>query len=196
MLFFLMNISYAAIYMHVDENGNTVYSDTNESPNSKVVVLPASGGASSAVSTPGSTGISTPIMPAASGLADDEGSQNDYTTFTITSPNDNETIQNPVTISVKFDIKPSLQSGDKVQLMVDNKPAGEAVAGTSGILPWIERGSHQVSAVIIDANQKVIKSSNTITIYIQRVGVNSPARQQSLYQKKDDKNSKPANKLS
>jgi hypothetical protein len=89
-----------------------------------------------------------------------------------------------------------LQSGDKVQLMVDNKPAGEAVAGTSGILPWIERGAHQVSAVIIDANQKVIKSSNSITIYIQRAGMNSPARQQSMYQKKDDHKMLAMNKTS
>lgn len=193
----MMGVSQAAIYMHVDENGNTVYSDTNENPKAKMVVMPASGESSSAVSAPRSLGISSPMkLDAAESAVDDDSVQNDYTTFTIVSPKDNETLPNPVTISVNFDIKPTLQNGDKVQLMVDNKPAGEAVAGTSGILPWIERGAHQVSAVIIDSNQKVIKSSNSITIYIQRSGVNSPARQQSMLQKKDDHKMLPISKAS
>lgn len=41
----------------------------------------------------------------------------------------------------------------------------------------LERGSHQIVAVILDESQKMIKGSNTVSIFVHQATLNSPARQ-------------------
>lgn len=163
--------------MHVDQNGTTVYSDTPESANASVVKLPKA-------TTVESSGLPLPMQPEfpssqSDKNADISSNREDYTNFTILSPRNNENIQNQVTVPVRVEIKPDLQKGDRLQLFLDNKPIGDAITQTTLIMPWVERGEHQLSVAVIDKNSKIIKNTDSITIFIHRVTTNTPTRQQS-----------------
>ena len=168
-----LNVCYGAIYMHVDKNGTTVYSDTPESADASVVNIPKSMQIES-------SGVPLPSQSVLPSLQSDKNADTDgYTIFTILSPKNNENVQNQVTVPVSIEIKPALRKGDKLQLFLDNKPIGDPVTQTTLMLPWVERGEHQLSVAVIDKDSKVIKNTDSITIFIHRVTTNSPARQQS-----------------
>lgn len=171
-LFFIINISHAAIYSYTDNDGNILYSDSPNQSDAKIIVMPKAGQDESSVVSSSSSLPSSPLDSVMPIVAE----QHAYTDFQIISPKNNETIQNADVIQVNVDVKPTLNDGDKVQLMLDNKPVGSAVAGTSLSFSLADRGTHQLSAVILDANQQVVKSTTSITIYIHRVTINSPAR--------------------
>lgn len=96
-----------------------------------------------------------------------------YTTFSIISPSDQETIQNQPVITVRFQIDPELQSSDSIQVYLDGNPVGAPSNAKEINLPLVERGTHQVSAKLLDGNNNVLKESNSITIYVHRASANS-----------------------
>lgn len=168
--------TFAAIYMYKDRRGNTVYSDT---PNAKseVVNLPDATPAASSTTTTTTT-TTTQAKSDQSNVAPEVLNppiivqtgevRKDYTTFMIVNPKDQETIQNQPIISVSIDLKPELQKGDRVQVLLDSKPFGEPVASTDLQLSLVDRGTHQLSAVIIDTNGTIVKQTPSITIYVHR----------------------------
>ena len=172
------NFSYAAVYMS-QENGTTTYSDAPLS-NSQEIDIP---NVSSTVSTkPISSSTSTPTTP--EGLENlppiqpDKPGKLPYTELTIVSPKDQETFQNQPSIPIRLKVTPQLQANDKIQLLVDGNLWGEARSSTNFSLTEISRGVHSVSAVLLGEDQKVILTSNQISIFVQRSNLNSPARQQ------------------
>jgi hypothetical protein len=90
-----------------------------------------------------------------------------YTSFSIISPADQETIQNQPDVTVSLKVEPALQGSDKIQVYVDGKAWGEPQAATTISLGRLDRGTHQLSAAIVDANHKVVKQSNSVTAYFQ-----------------------------
>jgi hypothetical protein len=170
-LFFSMNC-YATIYTQTDKAGNIIYSDTPLSNQAKIVDMPEATNTISApppkevVKTEEIQETISPIIVAPS-----------YTQFLISSPKDQETIQNQPTFIVSMQVEPSLKKGDKVQVIVDGKPWGKPAASNQLEVAEIERGSHQLSAVIMDENNQVLKQSNIITIFVHRNSiVTSPTR--------------------
>lgn len=99
-----------------------------------------------------------------------------YTTFMITSPKDEQTFQNQPSIPVNIVIQPELKKGDRILLMMDNKPYGTPVSTTELSLQMVERGTHQIAAVVMNERQQILKQSNTVTIFVHRSNLNSPAR--------------------
>ena len=165
------NFVLADIYMQQDAHGNVTYSDT-PLPNGKKIEVSETN-TSSELNTP-STVTATEIQAVKANPAN----QNDlsYQTFLILSPKDQETFQNQPIIPVTVSIAPQLKKGHKVQIYLDGQPYGDALAAKNFELHEIERGIHQLAAVLLDANNKIIKESNTITIYVHRASVNSPTR--------------------
>lgn len=92
-----------------------------------------------------------------------------YSTFTLIAPKNAQSFYNAPQIPVKFALKPKLRKGDKIQLLLDNKPYGKPTS--SMLLKNIPRGTHQLSAQIISPKHIVLKTSNTVTIYVHRTFV-------------------------
>ncbi len=50
--------------------------------------------------------------------------------------------------------------------MIDGKPFRAATTDLNPFLTHVDRGLHQLSAILLDTNQGIIKQSNALTIYI------------------------------
>jgi hypothetical protein len=162
-LLFFCFISFAqaaTIYKQIDEKGNITYSDT-PLKNSKVIIVPDQ---SSTRSSPKSKTVSTPTTSTPTQPNEQHLS---YKTFDIISPTDQQTFQNQRQIPVQINIEPDLQPGDKIQLYLDGNPYASPEARTTLELNELDRGSHTITAVIFDKNHSILKSSKTITVFIQ-----------------------------
>jgi hypothetical protein len=164
MLLLSLNTAQAAIYMQKDQNGSTTYSDTPSGSNSTPVDLP-----DQTVTEP-----PVPVTPALSSVSGEN--LTNYTTFHIVSPADQASIQNQVVIPVQIALKPDLQPGDTIQIWVDGKPASNPSTSTTISLENVIRGTHQITAMILDKNHKVKQEGDTVTIFFHRAGTQSPAR--------------------
>lgn len=188
-LIFVCTLASAAIYKQLDQSGQVVFSDTPINPNATVIQpSPLEGYTTTETiktitTTVPKNAVKTPAKAIDQQDADKtilkEIEQIPYKTFLIVSPKDQETIQNqPVSIPVDIVVEPKLAQDNKIQLYLDGKPAGPPAATTHFELPNVERNIHQVHAEIIDGNQRSIKQSNNITIYVHRASVNFPNRPQ------------------
>lgn len=154
---------FAAIYLQKDKDGNTIYSDTPLTNNLKQVNIPATDRVPAQQLPPQQN--TPPTLP-------EKITNKPYTTFLITSPRDQETIQNQPVISVSVKLEPELQQGDKIQLYLDGKAFGEATESTQFTLDHIDRGIHQIYTAIVDSSQKIVKKSAGITIFVHYASVN------------------------
>ena len=180
-LFFSLACQADTIYKQTDAQGNITYTDTPQK-DAQTIIVPAESPPTITSSTPASS--PPPTMPAAPGgspaslaqpgatetaiptaIMDD--TRTPYTSFSLVSPVDQQTFQNQRLIPVEVSMVPALQLGDKVQLNVDGNPYGALVAGTQLTIGQLDRGSHTVSAALFSKDNVILKSTNTITIYVQ-----------------------------
>ena len=169
LLFFITLNGYAQVYEQQDQQGNTTYSDLPLQASKEVSAQSSSTNTSTITST--NTTSSLPIKKLTV-----ENKNHLYNTFSITTPKNQETIQNQPLIPVKLKLDPKLQEGDRIQLMLDGKPWGNPEANNEINMSLVDRGTHQLSAVIFDKNQTVIKQSETITIYVHHASkLNKPS---------------------
>ena len=101
-----------------------------------------------------------------------------YTKFIMLSPLNQATIQNQPTISVELGIDPPLQKGDMIQIYLDGRMWG--APGNSPYFEFLapERGTHQISAKLIDEKGAVLKetSSNTVFIHQAHIPTSPPVK--------------------
>jgi hypothetical protein len=171
---FAVTVCFADVYMKVDQFGNITYSDA-PLHDGKKIEIPSINTSEATVSE--NTNTPSAVNPT---VASHENIIAPYTEFSIISPKNGETIQNQITVPVQVNLKPELKTGDKVQLILDGKVTGEPLASTQLQLGLVERGMHQLYAVIIDSSQKVLQKADAITIYVHRANLNSsPAAKQN-----------------
>lgn len=166
---FFSCVIYADVYRSVNSDGVVTYSDQPHAQ-SETVTLPA---ANIAVQ-PTQTVTESP----ATEQTEKKDKKITYTTFEIASPADQETIFNAPEISVSVKIDPALQIGDKIQFYFDGHPAGEPTTHTSTTLTEsLVRGSHAISAGIIDASGNEISKTPIITVFLHYTSIlNQPGR--------------------
>jgi len=154
--------AHAEIYKTVDANGNVTYTD-KPSDNAIPVTIPKT-------NTVPST--SAPTTPANQTTTTDttmnDPTKKPYTKFEISSPVDQESIQNQPILNVKLAVSPNLQDNDVIQIYVDGGPAGNALHQTSFALTIPNRGTHILSATLFDKDMKLLMRSNSITIYVHQ----------------------------
>jgi hypothetical protein len=151
----------AQVYKSVDENGNTVYSDTP----------PANGSSSEKVQV-GTTNISPPPRqvdrpaPVVKQKTIEVG-------VDITSPAHDTAIAIGFAgnFSVTAAVNPPLGYGNSAQLLIDGAAIGPAQAHTSWALSNIFRGSHILTVVISNAAGKKLAESPPITVHVLRANV-------------------------
>lgn len=156
---FTLEFLHAEIYVWIDENGNKVYGDEpKKSDRAKPVELEP---------------LTVLEFPQGSNdvLDDDEplNTNNPYTALTITSPVADETIRdNAGSISVSLSIEPSLVEGHKIQLYLDGSPNQNPQASMSFTLSNVDRGTHTVSASVIDESGKSLMQTQGVSFHLHR----------------------------
>jgi hypothetical protein len=95
-----------------------------------------------------------------------------YSEVTIVNPQADETIwDNEGGLAVRARVEPGLQSGlgHKLQFLLDGQPAGAAEDSVSMTLTEIERGSHSLSAIVVDGDGKQLARAPSINFHIKKV---------------------------
>lgn len=188
-LLFCVNAS-ADIFKWTDQKGNVHFADTPH-PGATQVIIPAAqtqdptppssaapvtSNISNATATPTSdvSNSSTASSPANTATKTSTDVAHAYQKLDMTAPLDQASIFNgPGSFTVTVTSVPSLISGDKVQVLLDGKLAGES-ASNSVTLATVDRGTHQVQAQIVSKDNKVLMSSKMITVFVHRPSALNP----------------------
>lgn len=103
-----------------------------------------------------------------------------YRRFAVASPADESTIRdNQGNISMRVELDPPLQTdfGHRLQFVVDGMDQGEPVTSPAVTFQNLDRGSHRLSARIIDASGATIETTPPVTVFLHRASVLFPGRQ-------------------
>ena len=159
LIFFSSNV-FAEIYKTRNPDGSITYTDV-ESPNSSVITPPK------LISTPGYKPKHAPDKQ----TEDDKNKPLPYRIFSLSAPtNQSVVIDNNGKIAVSLTIKPALQTSFKhsISLLLDGKPIKTGLKSLTTELQNIDRGSHTLSAQIIDRNKKVLKTCAPVVFHMKR----------------------------
>jgi hypothetical protein len=178
----IASTAFAAIFVNQEKDGSVEYTDTPSANSSLAEVPPVNtvGPQSPAKSeeAPPLTGNVSTVVSGPAGDVAAVSAPGSYKIFEIKSPANESTIQNQPTIPVEFKIEPNMLPGDKIQMYLDGKPAGTPAGTPYQELGIVERGTHTISASIINGQGQVIKTASQITIYVHRnSSITSPAMQ-------------------
>jgi len=175
LMLFIMT-AHATVYMRTDANGNVGYSDVPGSGAQEIT--PTAGSTVSSVPsklpTPSPSELTTPVEKKSASVIPAVTEKKPYTIFLIEKPKDQETMQNQSVITVLLKVEPDLDAADSVQLILDDHPYGVASKSTNLELVDVDRGTHRLYAVLLDARNTVLKRSNEITIFVHRTSVIKP----------------------
>jgi len=149
----------AEIYRWTNPDGRVVYSDRPQSADAEAVQLPPL-----QTYTPQALPSSGSAGNASAGKQQDAG----YKELAVTSPaNDVVLRDNGGTVSVQVKIDPPLRRGHRIEIVLDGKPVGRG-AGTSVSLANVDRGTHSVSAVVVDGDGKTLVQASAVTFHLKR----------------------------
>jgi hypothetical protein len=166
----------AGVYTYQDSAGAVVFTDSPETPNAqrltsdeigKPMVVPSPQRASSDATDDNSAGPDNRRRMRNQAGAMQAGNAA-YKNLAIISPQDKETIQNQPVIPVSVTTDPVLQKGDSVQIYLDGKPWGPAKPQTQFTFTQPDRGTHTLSAVILNSSQQILLQTQPITVYIHQ----------------------------
>ncbi len=147
----------AAVYKTVDKDGNVSYSDSPSKSAEELDLPPVP-----VINISPSPQLNlTPKQEIKQG-------QWTYTQLAIKKPQSNATIRNNAgNISVELLIDPPLRESDTILLKSNGKEVSRGRSNTLAITQ-MNRGSHALQAIIINANGETLSSSETITFHLQR----------------------------
>ncbi|MGB0359961.1 MAG: DUF4124 domain-containing protein [Endozoicomonas sp.] len=150
----------AAIYKTVDETGNIVFTDNAPTDQSveEVKLRPL-------IPIPATQSIRQTPPPRS-----DKEAFKGYVKLEFIEPSPRATIHNQSHFNVRISLSPDLQSGHRVRLLLNGKRIGELTEQFNFTVSNVERGSQELTAEILDAKSKVLKSTNN-TVYVHRAMV-------------------------
>jgi hypothetical protein len=151
----------ATVYKWVDEKGVTHYSDQPH-PNAQTVDVKSAQTFQSSGAAPASTsGASNPsqALPA-------------YRLCEMYRPENDEVFLNTDTVVAKVRLDPRLRDGDRLAIGLDGKRV--QTGGATEATLKVERGTHQLIAVIEDSAGKAVCTSATITFHVRQPSVQAP----------------------
>ncbi len=157
----------ADVYKTINADGEVVFSDR-----------PGQG--AERVELPGLTTYKPPPVTkrtprsAATAAGDDAGQ---YSSLKVSSPEDEATIwDNEGIISLSLEIDPELQTdtGHRIQYYLDGKPDGEAETSLTYTYRDVDRGTHTVSAAVVDVEGNALISSSPVTVHLHKASILHP----------------------
>ncbi len=140
------------VYKSVDENGNIIFTDkpSKDAEEIKLQELQTIKNPNPAKYTP------RPEQPK---------QEASYKTFLVSNPADGAGLRsNSGNVSISLSLQPPLRSGHKIIITMDGKEVSKG-STTSVSLQNLDRGSHNITASVIDGNGKqMISTSSSFSI--------------------------------
>lgn len=162
----------AGIYRYTDDQGRTVFTDQPPEHRAAERVEPSPLNLISPPSPP-PAGQRTTDAPAIDG----DAFAGRYTRLEILNLPDGQALRaNDGAFDVQVALEPALAPGHSLRLLVDGVPHGPTVSDTLLPARQIERGTHSLVVQVLDAGGLPLQQSDAVTITVQRISVNSPAR--------------------
>ena len=165
----LVNIAAAKVFKHVDKDGNITYTDVPTSTTDKTVQQ-----------TPMTTYKPVPAPTTDTGTDKDNKQEpkavTNYDALNITSPADKAVIRaNSGTITVEIQSLPGLNTdaGHQFVILIDGQ-AQQTSQANSITVNNLDRGTHSLSAQILDKDNNVLVSSTPVQINILRASIQNP----------------------
>ena len=155
----VVGAAQAEVYRWTDAEGNTIYSDTPHEGAEKVEL-----GETSVV--PAYRG-----KRAASGRAPAAAARHAYQSAVIASPAHEATLRNVQDVIVSIAIQPPLQGSDRLQLLVDGAPYGAPGRATQVTVTNVERGEHQLQAVVVGGDGAQLLRSPLSVFFVHKQSV-------------------------
>ncbi len=152
----------ADVYTYVDGQGNRVFTDQPHK-NARRVDIPPSN--STTGTPPKRTVQSSPAMPKYKAMFR-------YELLRVLVPEPDATVRStPGDMIVTVTSDPALQSGHNYQLLIDGAPT--AAPGRSPVfaLQNIDRGTHQLSVLILDEKGRVLERTPNQPFHMQRISL-------------------------
>lgn len=156
--------SFGSIYKTIDEDGNVVFTDIAPPDSRETVEL-----SNSTSYTPPAISANPPPDTQPSGTpATSTRSEIVYQSVMINSPANDEAVRdNAGNITISVAVNPSLAPGHSIALVVDGKRVGTSLSGQFP-LRNVDRGTHTLSAQVLDENQIILKQSSDQTFHMLR----------------------------
>lgn len=167
----LSSSCFANVYQQIDNNGNVTYTDEGARQNTNDITSTTQS-QSSNISSSRSTSTATPTSSAVNTeVTTSTMPVKPHTVFDIDSPKNGETLYNQPVISVDIKIEPKLYEGETIQVLLDGKPTSAPQSSTHFEITYLDRGTHQLSALLFNKNKIMIKQTGNITIYVHRTSI-------------------------
>lgn len=154
----------AQIYKYTDAKGNTVF--TNQPPE---------GGRAQPVELPPTNTVESQ-KPASAPEKAQEDPEGRYTVLQLVNlPTDEALRSNNGSFTVSVALEPRLRPGHSLRLLMDGQPYGQPTNIPYFQITEAARGEHTLVAEVI-AQGRSLQQSAPVTVTVQRISVNSPAR--------------------
>jgi len=158
--------AHSEMYKWVDKDGNTHYSDIQPFKNASEHISPD-------INTTPAVNVPEPQ------ITEEDSNTKDtvYKIFKVASPADDATIRdNQGNFSIGLEIQPALNTsqGHYINVLLDNKVTHNKLSNLSAQFNNIDRGTHQISAIIKNKQGKTILSSKSVTIHLHRKSILNP----------------------
>lgn len=153
----------AEVFTYVDAQGNRVFTDQPRSGNAKSVPLATSN------RMPANPTAAAPIRTA---NKSEELPLFHYDMLRVLVPEPDATIRSSAgELIVSITSEPGLQPGHRYRLLLDGQPTGEP--GVSPVFPLsnIDRGSHNLSAEILDAEGRTVERTANQPFHMLRISL-------------------------
>jgi hypothetical protein len=148
LVFFFSCLNADTVYKTVDENGNVIFTDkpSEEAEEVKIQKL------ENTIGNPNPAKY-RPSMPKS------ENDSTSYKSFSVSSPENGAGIRsNNGNVSISLSLEPGLNPGHKILVSMDGEQIGSGLAVS---LQNVDRGTHSISAKVVDGNGKVLISTSS-----------------------------------
>lgn len=153
----------AQIYKYTDANGHTVF--TNQPPE---------GGKVETVELPPTNTVEAQKPVAPPPVTPEKKASAAYEQLSLELPDEEALRANNGTFSVPVRIRPRLQPGHSLRLVMDGQPYGEPANVPRLQVVSADRGEHSLAVQVLEGD-KVVQQSDAQTFTLQRVNTHSPA---------------------
>ena len=157
----------AEVYRWVAPDGTVHYSDEPREEGAERVELPP-------LSTVEPRTGRVELRPSAPRLAQaEEGDESPgYRSFTFANPSPDEAIRaNNGRIQVVMKLEPMLHAGHRIRVSMDGEPLKEGTTALSFPVPNVARGTHTLSAEVLDNRGETQVTAPAVTFHVLRVAL-------------------------
>ena len=153
-------LAFSEIYKSTNKAGTPVFSDI-KTKSSKPIVLPPLETHSFPKANTNESFEAAPVQTSQSV---------NYSSLLIQSPSEDQVFRNTAgNLSVSVSIAPPLQENHRIQILIDGVTVSAPQQETHFDLTEIYRGTHQLSAQIIDtSDNSIIKTSSPVQVHVKQ----------------------------